>query len=171
MNGSDGVLRSRMRWDLGAAQAYRLHRADGSPTNVNVNPQGEAARDRAMNRSGVVEDPTVHRDKAPVTQGDDPGMDHTPLQDARLTTDARPGGTGGGDPHLTHRHRAHRTTGIPTSRSWTTLVGGGVRRGSADETLRRSMSRSSSGGFARESERWLGRTFNMLQPTRESRIS
>ena len=105
MNGSSRASPNYMRWDLGDAQIYQQpHRVDSGPVGMDANPREGVARDRVTSHNGAVEHLTVHRDKGPATRGNDPGMDRTPLQDARLVTDARRGDTGGKDPHKIHHH-------------------------------------------------------------------
>ena len=170
MDESSGASPNHMRWDLGDAQIYRQpHRANSSPVDMDANPWEGVAWDQVTGHDGVVEDLTVHRDTGLATQGNNPGMDHTPLQDARLVTGMCRDNAGGKDPHHIHCHRVPRMTGTPTSQSWMMWVGGGVKGRSADKTPRWNMSGSSSGGFMRGSRRWSDRTSSMRQPIRVSR--
>ena len=82
MDESSGASPNHMRWDLGDAQIYQQpHRANSGPVDMDTNPREGVAWDQVTGHDRVVEDLTVHRDTGLATQGNNPGMDHTPLQD------------------------------------------------------------------------------------------
>ena len=141
------------------------------PVNKVVNPQGEVARDRATTLDKEAEGWIIGRGEDPAIQGIDPRPDHTHFQSIQLVMDAHRNGEEGSVHHHPHHPQVCQKSGILTGLCWMMKTRYGGRRGNLNETLKRNMSRSSSGGFAREPRRWLGKTFSMLQPTRESRTS
>ena len=176
MNGhrsNSGVSLNHTRWDSAAIQIHQhVRRVCNRIVSGGANPQMGVTLDQVtqMDWHEGVETQTANPGEDPAMPEIGHGLDHKPPGEPCLMTNVHQSDMGG-DTHLPCHHQAHWMIGTPSLQYWMMWVGDGRRKGNTSETPERNMSGNSSGGFRRESKRWLDSKSNMRQHTKGSRTS